>query len=171
MRPVRTFVVFATLAACNSITGTGKYSIDDDAGSHTTSSGSTGSSGASGTGANAECQTDAGNAFPQCSLIELENNIRVLAGDSRIIKAPGGDQEAPYVPNCMKIKVGQTVTWQGNLDRHPLMPRENSAEPNPIPTSNPGDTTISATFPCPGFYNFSCSKHQDSMLGTIWVVP
>jgi plastocyanin len=167
--------LLAIVASCNSITGTGKYTIEDDAGSDGGSSGaSSGSSGASSGSsgdANVQCQTG-GAAFPQCSQSTLETNNRTQPGDARIIKVPGGDQEAPYEPNCMMVKVGQTVTWQGNLDKHPLIPRdESSTLPNPIPSSSAGMTSITATFPCTGFYNFSCSIHHDAMLGTIWVVP
>jgi plastocyanin len=169
------------VAACNSIAGTGKYTLcpDETCGGSSgggggdagggSSSGTSGTSG--GDGAPVQCAPPSGTAIPKCSVGELSQNIHTAADDPRLIRAPADDKEAPYTPNCMMIRAGQSVTWQGDLRDHPLTDREDSDEPNPIRPTSVDATSVTYTFPCPGDYNFSCRNHRDSMLGTIRVLP
>jgi plastocyanin len=159
-------VLFLALAGCNGLIGVDKYVLDE--------------AGAAVDGAGAESDTDGGAAcvptttttvIPQCSEVELGAQDHTAAADARLIRAPSDEKEGPYVPNCMTIRVGQSVTWTGNLTFHPLIPRENSTSPNPIETTPSGITTVQYTFPCPGDFNFSCKNHRDAMLGTVRVLP
>ncbi|CAN5849577.1 hypothetical protein BH11MYX4_BH11MYX4_51680 [soil metagenome] len=168
-------VVLPIAAACNAITGTGKYDLVDcvgdacDGGTRADAPGTGDGGGGDSSTTNPAC-TGGGVAIPACSEGALGRSIHTAPEDPRLITVPSGDQEAPYDPNCMMIRAGQTVTWRGNLGRHPLIQREDSTLPNPIPTFASG-TEGAVTFPCPGDYNFSCRNHKDSMLGTIRVLP
>jgi plastocyanin len=108
--------------------------------------------------------------IPKCSDAELAQEDHRALGDPRLILAPSGDKEEPFVPNCMTILVGQTVMWAGALNLHPLIPREDSTMPNPIPPTGATATQVTTTFNCAGDFNFSCRIHRDQMLGTIRVV-
>src|SRR5262249_41285367 len=156
--------------ACNGLTGVEKYVLDNGDGG--ASSGGDGSlAEASSSETSATCPATTTPVIPKCTSSELAQDVQTGPGDARVIKAPSGDQEAPYDPNCMTIRVGQTVTWTGNLKSHPVIPREDSTLPNPIITSGSGVTAWPITFDCPGDFNFSCRNHQDLMLGTIRVIP
>ena len=113
---------------------------------------------------------DAGAVKASCTEAELAAGVRTAASDLRVIVAPDRDPSSPFVPNCMVIKVGQTVTWTGAFSKHPLIPRENSTLPNPIQVVASG-TSTAVTFDCAGTFNFSCRTHKDNMLGTVRVVP
>lgn len=62
---------------------------------------------------------------------------------------------------CMKIKVGQTVTWTGDLGQHPLGPKGGDT-PTPITNAN------TAKFDKAGTFGFVCTSHA-TMQGTIVV--
>lgn len=71
-------------------------------------------------------------------------------------------------PKCVKIKAGQTVTWNGDLTTHPLNPFGGD-QGSPVPSVAAG-TTTKGTFPTAGTFGFHCANHP-SMLGAIKVVP
>ena len=89
--------------------------------------------------------------------------------DPRAISFPTGLSAAQYTPNCIKIKVGQSVTWNGSFTNHPLMPFNGDSN-NPVTTTSSG-TTKSFTFPAAGTYGFACQFHSFAMFGAIQVVP
>jgi plastocyanin len=70
-------------------------------------------------------------------------------------------------PKCVKVKVGQSVTWTGDFATHPLA-GFNGDTPNPIVTGSGGTSKI--TFPTAGTFGFHCQVHP-SMLGAVQVVP
>jgi plastocyanin len=117
-----------------------------------------------------QCSPAGGNVSASCSEGELNRNVHTLPADARLITFSSSDKDDPYDPNCMIIKVGQTVTWRGKLSDHPLIQRESSNLPNPIPTTAQGNE-VAVRFDCPGDFNFSCRNHRDAMLGTIRVIP
>jgi plastocyanin len=88
-----------------------------------------------------------------------------------VILLPWDDSRGPYQPNCMTVRSGQSVTWRGRLEDHPLEPRDGSSPGNPIPTITRDVGSVLVTFPCPGDFNFGCTKHGGAMAGTIRVVP
>ena len=90
-------------------------------------------------------------------------------GDDRTITFPTGVSAAQYTPNCLKVKAGQKVTWNGAFDNHPLMPL-NGDSGNPITLTNTG-TTKEFTFGAAGTYGFGCQFHSFAMFGAIQVVP
>ena len=65
--------------------------------------------------------------------------------------------------HCMKIKVGQTVKWNGNRNTHPLA-ASGGDSPNPITDAD------TVTFPKAGVFGYICSAHPN-MKGAIVVVP
>jgi plastocyanin len=70
-------------------------------------------------------------------------------------------------PKCVKIKTGQTVTWNGDLGTHPLNPF--GGDPgSPVPSTSTGNSA-KGTFPTAGVFGFHCANHS-SMLGAIKVV-
>lgn len=78
---------------------------------------------------------------------------------------------------CMKIKVGQTVTFRGDFKAHPLK-GQNGGDNNPFGEAfdriaNPGVPDQEFTpmeFPSAGTFGFTCSLHPN-MMGAIQVVP
>jgi len=82
-----------------------------------------------------------------------------------------------YTPSCMRVKVGQTVTWSGAFVGHPL---KGAASNDPtgglVPATSSG-TSASTTFTKAGFYGYYCDFHGDpfgatgTMSGNIEVVP
>ncbi len=88
--------------------------------------------------------------------------------DPRAITFPTGVTAAQYSPNCLKIKVGQSVTWNGAFPNHPLMSSGGDSG-GPITTTSTG-TTKSFTFNSTGTFGFACQFHSLSMFGAIQVV-
>jgi plastocyanin len=66
---------------------------------------------------------------------------------------------------CMKIQVGQTVTWSGSFSTHPLL-NDGGDSPNPIAGH---DATGNVTFTAAGTYGYICGVHA-TMTGAIQVV-
>jgi hypothetical protein len=64
---------------------------------------------------------------------------------------------------CMKIAVGQTVVWTGDLTTHPL--GVDGVTPSDLTL---GDGEATATFQAAGTYGFSCLSHP-TMNGAIQV--
>ena len=86
------------------------------------------------------------------------------------ITGPSGDTPAQYTPNCVKIKAGQSVTWNSNFTAHPLQPSAGKGTtPTPITVTSSG-TTVTFAFPNPGTYSFECQVHPGIMNGAVEVV-
>jgi plastocyanin len=66
---------------------------------------------------------------------------------------------------CITVRVGQSVTWQGNFGDHPLAADEGD-QPNPI--ANHVDGLV--TFTTPGTFGYRCNYHFE-MRGAIRVLP
>lgn len=64
---------------------------------------------------------------------------------------------------CMKIKAGQTVTWNGELGTHPLAAKGGDA-------NSPIKNEKTATFAAAGTFGYVCTAHA-SMTGVVLVVP
>jgi plastocyanin len=94
---------------------------------------------------------------------------RTGGGDARTVAGATDATPVPYVPPCMKIKRGQTVTFTGDLTDHPL---QASTTPNPIPLTASG-TSVAVTFNNAGVFGYHCQvvAHQTTMKGAIWVTP
>ena len=90
----------------------------------------------------------------------------------------GGINDSPgfgYSPACMIIGVGQSVTWTGAFDLHPLSPGSApslmmaGSPDNPIVRVSTGNMAT-VVFPTAGVYPYFCEQHYASgMSGVIWV--
>lgn len=74
------------------------------------------------------------------------------------------NEDLIYEPaRCMQVRVGQSVTFDGDLDNHPMVPSGGDM-PSPV-----GGAV--ATFTAPGTYGYRCIPHPAEMNGAIHVVP
>lgn len=81
-----------------------------------------------------------------------------------------GATKNEYNPPCMKVRVGQAVTWRGSFSTHPLSPDGVSF----IATTTQDTATGEATFtPLQrGVYGYHCTNHSSrGMTGAILVMP
>jgi plastocyanin len=83
------------------------------------------------------------------------------------VTGPSTDTPAQYMPNCIQIAAGGTVTFNSNFTAHPLQ-ASGGATPTPIQTTSSG-TTVMFTFPNPGVYGFHCEAHPAIMFGAVEV--
>jgi plastocyanin len=70
---------------------------------------------------------------------------------------------------CMQVKAGQTVTFNGNFQSHPLKDQGGDS-PNPFASAAPMGNSAAVTFAAAGTFGFVCQFHA-SMKGAILVVP
>jgi plastocyanin len=142
------------LGACSDDGGTGSPAGGDggvDAGGQQDSGGGDGGGGG-----------DSGAPEPVngCTTFEdrtAEGANRTLTWDFSITTSPD---------RCIRIKAGQTVTWEGSLEAHPLLP---SGGDSPSPVSGVDTTTGEVTFPSAGTFGYVCDVHP-AMLGAVEVV-
>ena len=71
-------------------------------------------------------------------------------------------------PTAVSIKVGDTVTWNGNLSFHPLIMTD-AAFATIGATLSSGGTSYVRSFTAPGTYYFMCGAHGSSMPTTVTV--
>ena len=95
------------------------------------------------------------------------------AGANRMITLNDNDT---YTPPCLRIRAGQTVTWIGDFDAHPLEPGivvPGDVEPQPgspiVATSSGSAAQI--TFAATGEWGFFCPNHLPGMVGAVFVDP
>jgi plastocyanin len=91
-----------------------------------------------------------------------------FTADGGTITFPTSAAPAQYSPNCVAIKLHQSVTWTGSFTSHPLVAKGGDT-PNPITTTSSG-TTKSFTFDNAGTFGFGCQIHP-SMQGAVQVSP
>ena len=91
------------------------------------------------------------------------------AGQATITGPGPAALPAQYAPNCIKIKVGKSVTWNSGFVSHPLGPSGGDT-PSPIVSTGTG-TTVTFAFPNAGTYGYACGFHSLSMFGAVQVVP
>ena len=70
---------------------------------------------------------------------------------------------------CMLVQAGQSVTWTGNFQFHPLSAWGGDLE-SPIGTSSAQEPTHEVQFGSPGTFGYICEQHTE-MRGAIQVVP
>ncbi len=73
---------------------------------------------------------------------------------------------ATSAERCLAVKVGQTVTWKGNFNVHPLKGGSGTS-PNPVDGVG-ADGKV--TFTAEGTYGFHCDIHP-AMIGAVRVIP
>jgi plastocyanin len=102
--------------------------------------------------------------FSGCTQASFDNNDRTAAGASRMVSFTC----CSYSPDCMKIKVNQSVTFSGSFFEHPLA---HACGPAQVIANNAGPFT----FTTPGIYGYYCTAHGgingSGMAGAIQVVP
>jgi len=110
----------------------------------------------------------------RCTQAEFDAVASAVGGDYSAaggvqIDFPTGAAPAQYTKHCIKVKLGDVVTFAGAFGAHPLMPF-GGTEPSPIPLTQAG-TTLDVTMDTLGDYGFRCMFHPGSMFGAIQVVP
>jgi plastocyanin len=115
--------------------------------------------------------TDAGNVqtLNGCTASDYVDR----SSGSRTI-AFGGSLGHVYSPKCILINAGQTATFSGSFDTHPLTPGQymgtGGSTANPIPATASGSADLTVTFPTAGIYPFYCGVHGGSgMTGSVSV--
>jgi plastocyanin len=94
-----------------------------------------------------------------------------LTADGGVITGPSGAVAAQYSPNCVHVKVGQSITWNSDFTNHPLVPTAGvGTQPNPITPTSTG-STVTFAFPQPGTFAYNCGIHSTIMLGAVEVTP
>ncbi len=87
---------------------------------------------------------------------------------AQTVSFPGFD----YSPKCLRVKVGQAVTFSGSFSAHPL---EQSCGPATVIASTSSGSSASFTFTKAGLYGYYCTLHGTAsgsgMAGAIEVVP
>lgn len=89
--------------------------------------------------------------FAGCT--ELEDRT---ADDASRTIAFGDTLGNTYAPKCLKIKAGQTVTFDGDFTVHPLAHACGPAETIPNVTTG---TSEAVTFETSGNYGYFCTRH------------
>ncbi|HEY1954661.1 MAG TPA: plastocyanin/azurin family copper-binding protein [Polyangiaceae bacterium] len=92
-----------------------------------------------------------------------------MTANGATIQGPMDALPAQYSPNCVHIKMGQTVTWNLFFSGHP-MAASGGDTPSPIETTSTG-TTVTFTFDAPGTFGFHCLSHPTQMFGAVEVTP
>jgi plastocyanin len=111
-------------------------------------------------------------SFNDCTPYDFTMNDHTAPADPRVITFPYDPNPMQYTPRCMKIQAGQTVTWRGAFQYHPLEPAGGDV-PSPITIDPmPSGTERAIVFPNAGFFGFECMTHEaPAMYGAIFVVP
>ena len=93
---------------------------------------------------------------------------QTAAGAARMIATVG----LSYSPNCLRIKTGQSVTWNSAFQTHPLQGGRVGVPDatSPIGSVSSGVTKTIA-FPAAGNYGYFCIVHTTLMMGAIYVEP
>lgn len=139
---------------------------------------STSPDGAGDTGTNdtgiADSNMDVGEAsqFPLNGCLLATFVDRTAAGAARTITGPATLTPSQWSPPCMRIKAGQSVTWNvaATFALHPLEAAGGDSN-TPIATPAGALTTITYAFPNAGLFGFDCGLHPFIMQGAILVDP
>jgi plastocyanin len=78
-----------------------------------------------------------------------------------------------YMPPCIKLPVGGTLTFNGSFNNHPLSGNGETGSPLPMPgMPEMGSTPVQMyTFATAGTFEFHCADHPSIMYGTVVVGP
>jgi plastocyanin len=119
---------------------------------------------------------DSGLPVNGCGEADFAASDHTAANDPRVIQAPPGAVPQQYVPSCIRIKAGQTVTFVGDNADHPVDHAEVSGGmPYPILTGTQpfgdGGMAFIITVSEPGVVRFNCDIHPTLMNGAIEIVP
>lgn len=110
--------------------------------------------------------------FNDCTPFDFTANDHTADADPRTIQFSLDPTTKQYAPRCMRIKAGQSVTWKGAFQFHPLQPAGGDV-PSPITIDpQPGGSSRVIAFPNAGLYGFECATHEAPLeYGAIQVIP
>jgi plastocyanin len=118
---------------------------------------------------NSNPQNDAGS--DAAAAINGCTTFTDMTADGGVITGPSTGTPAQYSPNCVHVKVGQSVTWNSDFTAHPLTPSSGvGTQPNPITATSTG-TTVTIAFPAAGTFAYNCGIHSTTMQGAVEVTP
>lgn len=115
----------------------------------------------------------------RCTQAELDAVASAVGGDYTATAAPipitfpTGPTPSQYTNQCIKVKVGATVTFTGSFSMHPLE-RNGGDVPSPIPALTNTDQdggSLALTMTTAATYGYQCNFHPGLMFGAIQVVP
>ena len=151
-------------------------------GDGTTDGGETGGEGGTGGGNDGSSSAvDAGHdAAPLvvegCAEADFAASDETPAGAARLVQVPTAQAPSPFTPRCMRVKVGQTVTFRGDLASHPLdfdvtlLGGPGTAKytlSGPDGSANENTVTVLNQ----GYVTYKCANHPTVMRGAVQVVP
>jgi hypothetical protein len=96
-----------------------------------------------------------------------------------VILAPEGPEPAQFSPRCMRVRIGQTITWKGDLKSHPISYKLVSTAQGGfgdagstfvIGDADGGATQDTARSDEPLTMAFTCDDHPTIMFGAVDVV-
>jgi plastocyanin len=133
--------------------------------------GGAGTTGAAGTGAAGTGAAGTSGSFTSVQPCTTEGSY--TQGTTTITF--GAATDVSYMPKCLEVSPGTSVTFSGDFSMHPLMPSalRGAQSGNPITATSTG-TSKSFTFSTAGYYAYYCTVHGASdgaagMVGVIWV--
>lgn len=115
-----------------------------------------------------------------CTAADFEANDRTADAAERVILAPDVPAPAQFSPHCMRVRVGQTVTWKGDLTSHPISYKlastadggfGDAATVFVLGDADGGATQNTARADEPLTIAFTCDNHPSIMFGAVDVVP
>src|SRR5439155_3890674 len=127
--------------------------------------------------------TDAADAAPPstngCTADDFAANDESAAGAARVVRVPTDFTPVQFNPQCLRVKVEQTVTWSGDLTSHPLnfsfAPADgttsDAALSVDIGAADGGTSRDTATAHVPGILAVKCDVHPGVMFGAVEFVP
>jgi hypothetical protein len=71
-----------------------------------------------------------------------------------------------FTPRCLRLATGGTVVFQGSMDQHPLIPRDEGATSSPIQATYSGGS-VEFEFNDFGFFPYRCAAHPEE-IGVVW---
>jgi plastocyanin len=163
------------VAACSSKSAPGELDVTDAADSDTPGGGDAGVDAAPITDASTPLPLDAPDVlfnYDDCTNIDFDQYDETAPDASRHIVFSFHANVQQYAPRCMKIKAGDSVTWEGDFTDHPLVGAGGDV-PNPVDIAMIATGTLGTiAFPNQGWYGFECQVHESPLeYGAILVVP
>lgn len=150
------------LAACSSTTTTGDGGTAPSSTTTATTTTTTTGTSTGTTTTTTPADGGGGGTSPGPDLNGCKNYVDRTA-DSASREITWGFPVSTTPEACMKIKVGQSVTWKGDLGIHPIGPKGGDA-------NSPIKSQASNAFPAAGTFGYVCTNHS-TMTGVVLVVP
>jgi plastocyanin len=110
--------------------------------------------------------------YDDCTNVDFDQNDETAPDAGRLIVFSFHANAQQYAPRCMKIKAGESVTWEGDFPDHPLIGAGGDV-PNPVDVAMLATGTQGTiAFPKQGWFGFECHVHESpAEYGAILVVP